>query len=82
MTFHMQSPANAARASIEAVVSDLPAGTYLAPRFSQWGKPKATNLRQKARNPVVARQLWELSAELTGCDWPTPRPRAERLAVP
>ena len=44
-------------------------GTYLAPRFNQWGKPRVTGLRKKARDPVAARRLWELSAELTGCDW-------------
>jgi len=26
-------------------------------------------LRPKAADPVMARRLWELSAELTGCDW-------------
>jgi len=26
-------------------------------------------LRKKARDPVASRRLWELSAELTGCDW-------------
>jgi NAD(P)-dependent dehydrogenase (short-subunit alcohol dehydrogenase family) len=65
----LQSPAKGARASLEAVTTDLPSGTYLAPRFNQWGKPRVTGLRKKARDPVAARQLWELSAELTGCDW-------------
>jgi NAD(P)-dependent dehydrogenase (short-subunit alcohol dehydrogenase family) len=57
------------RASVEAVTTDLPSGSYLAPRFNQWGKPKLTNLRRKARDPVVARRLWDLSAELTHCNW-------------
>jgi NAD(P)-dependent dehydrogenase (short-subunit alcohol dehydrogenase family) len=69
VTFHMQNPPNAARASVEAVTTDLPSGSYLAPRFNQWGKPKLTNLRQKARDPVMARRLWDLSAELTRCNW-------------
>jgi len=60
-----------ARASLQAVTTDLPSGTYLAPRFNQWGKPRVTRLRKKARDPVAARRLWELSAELTGCDWPS-----------
>jgi NAD(P)-dependent dehydrogenase (short-subunit alcohol dehydrogenase family) len=59
-----------ARASLQAVTTDLPSGTYLAPRFNQWGKPRVTHLRKKARDPMAARRLWELSAELTGCDWP------------
>ena len=65
----MQSPADGARASIQAMTTDLPSGTYLAPRFNQWGKPKVTKLRKKARDAVMAHRLWELSAELTGCDW-------------
>jgi NAD(P)-dependent dehydrogenase (short-subunit alcohol dehydrogenase family) len=69
VTFHLQTPADAARASIEAVTTDLPSGSYLAPRFNQWGKPKLTDLRQKARDPVTARRLWDLSAALTHCNW-------------
>jgi NAD(P)-dependent dehydrogenase (short-subunit alcohol dehydrogenase family) len=67
-----QSPADGARSSIQAVHTDLPNGTYIAPRgvAHQWGKPKPAKLRPKARDPETARRLWELSAELTGCDWP------------
>jgi NAD(P)-dependent dehydrogenase (short-subunit alcohol dehydrogenase family) len=60
-----------ARASLQAVTTELPSGTYFAPRFNQWGKPRVTRLRKKARDAVAARRLWELSAELTGCDWPS-----------
>jgi NAD(P)-dependent dehydrogenase (short-subunit alcohol dehydrogenase family) len=67
--FYLHTPAQGARASIQAVTTDLPSGTYLAPRFNQWGKPKVTKLREKARDPAMARALWALSAELTGCDW-------------
>lgn len=81
VTFHMQSPPAAARASIAAVTTELPSGTYLAPRINQWGKPKPTRVREKARDPVMARRLWELSTELTGCDWPAPDRSAERQAV-
>jgi NAD(P)-dependent dehydrogenase (short-subunit alcohol dehydrogenase family) len=66
----LQSPARGARASVQAVTTGLPSGTYLAPRFNQWGRPKVTKLRAKGRDPITARRLWELSAELTGCDWP------------
>jgi len=64
-----QSPPNAVRATIQAVTTDLPSGTYLAPRFSQWGKPKVTKPHAKVRDPAIARWLWDLSAEVTGCDW-------------
>jgi NAD(P)-dependent dehydrogenase (short-subunit alcohol dehydrogenase family) len=65
----LQSPAQGARASIEAVTTDLPGGTYLAPRFNQWGRPKVTKLRAKGRDARTARRLWDASIELTGCDW-------------
>jgi hypothetical protein len=68
-----QRPADGARSTIQAVHTDLPNGTYIAPRglAHQWGRPKPTNLLANARDPEGARRLWELSAELTGCDWPT-----------
>jgi NAD(P)-dependent dehydrogenase (short-subunit alcohol dehydrogenase family) len=69
--FPAHSAAVGARASIAAVTTDLPSGSYLAPRFSQWGKPKVTKIRKKARDAETARRLWELSASLTGCDWQT-----------
>jgi NAD(P)-dependent dehydrogenase (short-subunit alcohol dehydrogenase family) len=66
-----QSPADGARSTVEAIATTLPNGTYLAPRgpFHQWGKPKPTKLMAKARDTDSARRLWELSAELTGCEW-------------
>jgi NAD(P)-dependent dehydrogenase (short-subunit alcohol dehydrogenase family) len=69
----LHTPAQGARASLQAVTTDLPSGTYLAPRFNQWGRPRVTGLRKKARDPAAARRLWELSAELTGCDWRRPK---------
>lgn len=70
VTFHLQCPRDAARASVEAVTTELPSGSYLAPRFNQWGPPKATTIRERGRDAAVARRLWQLSAELTHCDWP------------
>ena len=66
----LHTPAQGARATLQALTTELPSGTYFAPRFNQWGRPRVTGLRKKARDPVAARRLWELSAELTGCDWP------------
>ena len=68
-----QSAQAAARTNLEAVTTDLPSGTYLAPRFKAWGKPTVTTPRKKACDPTVARRLWELSAELTGYDWTSHR---------
>ena len=67
--FPAHSAATGARSTIQAVTTDLPSGTYLAPRFSQWGKPKVTRLRKKACDAAMAACLWDLSVELTGCDW-------------
>lgn len=67
--FFVHTPEQGARASIQAVTTELSSGTYLAPRFNQLGRPRVTKLRAKARDPAMARALWELSAELTGCDW-------------
>src|SRR5271156_6768073 len=45
-----QRPADGARSSLQAIQTDLPNGTYIAPRgvAHQWGKPKPTKLRTKA----------------------------------
>jgi NAD(P)-dependent dehydrogenase (short-subunit alcohol dehydrogenase family) len=66
-----QSPADGARSTVQAITTNLPNGTYLAPRgpFHQWGKPKPTKLMDKARDDDSARRLWELSEKLTGCHW-------------
>jgi NAD(P)-dependent dehydrogenase (short-subunit alcohol dehydrogenase family) len=69
MPFLAQDPHVAARSTIQAVTTDLPSGTYFAPRFGLLGEPKVTKTRKKARDPVIARRLWDLSAELTSCDW-------------
>jgi NAD(P)-dependent dehydrogenase (short-subunit alcohol dehydrogenase family) len=68
--FPAHSAATGARASIQLVSTELPNGSYLAPRFSQWGKPTVTRPHKKARDATMARRLWDLSVELTGCDWP------------
>jgi NAD(P)-dependent dehydrogenase (short-subunit alcohol dehydrogenase family) len=68
--FPAHSAVTGARSTIQAVTTDLPSGTYLAPRFSQWGEPKITTPRRKARDAALARRLWAVSVELTGCDWP------------
>jgi NAD(P)-dependent dehydrogenase (short-subunit alcohol dehydrogenase family) len=71
-----QSPADGARSTIQAITTTLPNGTYLAPRglMHQWGTPKPTKLKDKALDSDSARRLWDLSAELTGCQWQDSRP--------
>ncbi len=68
--FLTQEPHVAARSIIQAVTTNEPSGTYIAPRILKLaGAPKITKISRKARDPVMAEHLWELSAELTGCDW-------------
>ena len=43
------TPAQGAWETVQAVTTDLPSGTYLAPRFNEWGKPKVTRPLKKAR---------------------------------
>lgn len=64
-----QSTADGARSTIQAVSTDLPNGTYIAPRglAHQWGTPKPARLRAHALDTGDAQRLWALSAELTGC---------------
>jgi NAD(P)-dependent dehydrogenase (short-subunit alcohol dehydrogenase family) len=66
-----QSPADGARSTIQAITTMLPNGTYLSPRglMHQWGRPKPTKLKVKATDADSAHRLWELSTELTGCEW-------------
>lgn len=47
VTFHLQSPRNAARASIEAVTTQLPSGSYLAPRFQPVGQTRGDHNPQE-----------------------------------
>jgi NAD(P)-dependent dehydrogenase (short-subunit alcohol dehydrogenase family) len=71
-----QSPADGARSTIQAITTTLPNGTYIAPRglMHQWGTPKPIKLKDKARDVDSARLLWDISVELTGCDWQDGRP--------
>lgn len=64
-----QSAQTAARSSVLAATTEFPNGIYLMPRFLQLGKPIAIKPPKKARDPIMARRLWKLSVELTGCDW-------------
>lgn len=67
-----QTPVHGARSTLQAIETSLPSGSCLAPRgpLHQWGRPTVVTPWRKARDPETARRLWELSAELTGCDLP------------
>ncbi len=70
LTWTSQSLPQAARSAVQAANTDLPSGTYFAPTFKQWGKPRVTVPLTKARNREHAAELSTRSIELTGCDWP------------
>jgi NAD(P)-dependent dehydrogenase (short-subunit alcohol dehydrogenase family) len=69
-----QSPQQGARCALQAVTGGWPAGAYLAPRgvLQLWGQPHNAKLSARAMDPVAAKRLWDISVELTGCDWPAP----------
>jgi NAD(P)-dependent dehydrogenase (short-subunit alcohol dehydrogenase family) len=69
LTWTSQSLSQAARSAVLAASTELPSGTYFAPTFRQWGKPRVTVPLAKARNAEHAAELWKRSTELTGCDW-------------
>jgi NAD(P)-dependent dehydrogenase (short-subunit alcohol dehydrogenase family) len=69
LPFLAQTPADAARSTLLALTTDLPSGTYFAPRhFMLVGTPQVAKVRKKGRDPAMARRLWQTSVELTGCD--------------
>jgi NAD(P)-dependent dehydrogenase (short-subunit alcohol dehydrogenase family) len=65
----LRTPAQGARTSIHALTTDLPSGTYLAPRFNQWGKPRVTGLRKKGPRSGGGPSAVGVVCKLTGCDW-------------
>lgn len=77
LPFLAQEPHLAARSIIAAVTTEEPSGTYIAPRILKLvGKPRVAKLSKKARDPVMAGRLWQVAADLTGCDW-TVHPTAQ-----
>ncbi|BBZ70355.1 SDR family NAD(P)-dependent oxidoreductase [Mycobacterium paraseoulense] len=73
---YIAQPADlAARSTVLAATMNLPSPTYWAPRglLHLWGKPKVVDLNRRAHDPDTGRRLWEISAELTGCDLPLKR---------
>lgn len=51
-----------------AVSPEVTGGDYIGPdrMFETWGYPKKVGTTRRARDPEVARRLWEVSEELTG----------------
>jgi NAD(P)-dependent dehydrogenase (short-subunit alcohol dehydrogenase family) len=58
-----------------AAVADVPGGSYAGPSGTLLrGAPTLAGRSPEASDPVLARQLWAASAELTGVDFPASLP--------
>lgn len=67
-----QPPRKAALPSLFAIDQEIPGGSYVGPdgRHEMHGYPALVGRSAAASDPRVARRLWEVSAELTGADFP------------
>jgi NAD(P)-dependent dehydrogenase (short-subunit alcohol dehydrogenase family) len=67
-----QSETDGALPTIYAAVGDIPGDSYAGPGgfMEMRGKPKLVDRSNAARDPEVARHLWEVSEELTGVRFP------------
>jgi hypothetical protein len=63
-----QSPIMGALPSLYAGTSaQASGGDYIQPQFfTAWGYPKKSKSNQISHNPKIAKQLWQISEELTG----------------
>jgi NAD(P)-dependent dehydrogenase (short-subunit alcohol dehydrogenase family) len=63
-----QSPSMGALPTLYAAVADVPSGSFAGPGgvTGQHGHPKLVGRSKAARDPDVARALWDRSEELTG----------------
>jgi NAD(P)-dependent dehydrogenase (short-subunit alcohol dehydrogenase family) len=67
-----QSPEAGAGPTLMAATADLPGATYCGPSgpAEAYGPPRVVGCTRLARDPKVARRLWELSEETTGIRYP------------
>jgi NAD(P)-dependent dehydrogenase (short-subunit alcohol dehydrogenase family) len=56
--------------TLHAATADLPAGSYVGPRYGLVGPPDRVSRSKGAKDLDLARRLWEASAQLTGIDFP------------
>ena len=68
----LQSPDQGARSTLFAATVNVPAGSFVEPGgFAHMrGSPEIATPSRGAQDAAVARGLWDLSARLTGTDWP------------
>ena len=72
--FLAQDEDGGALPTLYAAVADVPGDSFAGPGgfMQQRGAPKLVNRSDAAKDAVVARQLWDVSEELTGVQFPLP----------
>ena len=61
-----QNPAQGARSQIKAALTEVSGGEFFGPRLELWGKPMKIKGSKLSRDLENAKQLWEMTEELTG----------------
>jgi NAD(P)-dependent dehydrogenase (short-subunit alcohol dehydrogenase family) len=71
-----QDEAAGALPTLYAALAEIPGNSFAGPGelLQQRGAPKLVGRTDAARDPDVARRLWEVSEELTGVRWPLTAP--------
>jgi NAD(P)-dependent dehydrogenase (short-subunit alcohol dehydrogenase family) len=71
----LQSPDQGARSTLFAATANIPGGSFVEPGgFAHMrGSPEVAIPSRGAQDATVARKLWDVSARLTGIDWPSAR---------
>jgi NAD(P)-dependent dehydrogenase (short-subunit alcohol dehydrogenase family) len=59
-----------ARQTLYAASQDLPGDTFVGPRFQAWGRTQPVSRHPWAKREDTARELWELSEQLTDTKFP------------
>ncbi|OBI80207.1 oxidoreductase [Mycobacterium asiaticum] len=59
-----------ARQTLYAASQDLPGDTFVGPRFGYLGRTQPVGRSRRARDPHMAKSLWELSERLTDTHFP------------
>jgi NAD(P)-dependent dehydrogenase (short-subunit alcohol dehydrogenase family) len=67
-----QKPEDGCLPTLMAATADLPGGTYVGPGgfLEMHGTPRVVKASTLARDPLAARQLWEISEHVTGVSFP------------
>jgi NAD(P)-dependent dehydrogenase (short-subunit alcohol dehydrogenase family) len=72
--FAQDAPAGALPTLYAATAAGVRSGDYYGPMFGMVGPPARALMSPLARDPVVARRLWDVSEDLTGVAFPTIEP--------